>query len=173
VSGPSPLSRIQMTSSECIICKDRLGAEFQIRVCGASDFSCLMDMYTIFSPRPASQGLPPANPEICRQWVKGLMEIGESLLAWRDDRVIGHAALIPDTKMEAAEFVIFVEQSYRNLGIGTGVTREILKRARELGFKSVWLTVALTNTIAMKLYKKLGFEYCDMDECERTMVLKL
>lgn len=87
--------------------------------------------------------------------------------------MIGHAALIPGTKKESAEFVIFVEQSYRNLGIGTGLTRETLKRAKEVGFTSVWLTVALTNHIAMKLYKKLGFVYSDMDECERTMVLKL
>jgi ribosomal protein S18 acetylase RimI-like enzyme len=31
----------------------------------------------------------------------------------------------------------------------------------------------MTNSIAIKLYRKLGFEYCEMDECERTMVAKL
>jgi ribosomal protein S18 acetylase RimI-like enzyme len=42
-----------------------------------------------------------------------------------------------------------------------------------LGFQSVWLTVAVTNSIAIRLYVKLGFQYCDMDECERTMRITL
>jgi ribosomal protein S18 acetylase RimI-like enzyme len=127
-------------------------------------------MYADFSPKPASQGLPPEDPETCSGWVKGLMEMGENLLAWRAEKVIGHAALVPDPKGDSAEFVIFVHQAYRGLGIGTDLTRASLDRARRRGLKSVWLTVAMSNFIAIKLYRKLGFAYCELDECERTMV---
>jgi GNAT superfamily N-acetyltransferase len=159
------LSRIQ--------CHDKRGQPYEIGECSHDDFSCLMDMYDIFSPKPASQGLPPPQIETCRKWAKTLLEIATNLLAWQESTVIGHAALIKDVKGLSGEFVIFVHQDFRNLGIGTELTRLTIGKAKELGFKSVWLTVALTNFVAIKLYRKLGFEYSDMDDCERTMVIHL
>ncbi|MGD2125406.1 MAG: GNAT family N-acetyltransferase [Desulfobacteraceae bacterium] len=153
--------------------KDKTGCTFEIGTCSAADLSCLTEMYRDFSPRPASQGLPPEDAGSCKAWIEELIGIGENVLAWRSEKVIGHAALIPDVKGDSGEFVVFVHQNYRNLGVGTQLTRLILKRARELGFNSVWLTVAITNFIAIKLYVKLGFQYCDMDACERKMMIKL
>jgi RimJ/RimL family protein N-acetyltransferase len=101
------------------------------------------------------------------------VEIATNLVAWQEDKIIGHAALIKDLKGLSGEFVIFVHQDFRNLGVGTELTRLTIKKARHLGFKSIWLTVAMTNFVAIKLYRKLGFEYSDMDDCERTMVIKL
>jgi RimJ/RimL family protein N-acetyltransferase len=152
---------------------DKAGAVFQIGRCGAGDLSCLMSMYHRFSPKPASQGLPPPDLETCQRWINELIQIGENLLAWHEQEVIGHAALIPDVNRGSGEYVIFVHQDYRNRGIGTALTQAILDEARNLGFQSVWLTVAVTNFIAIRLYVKLGFQYCDMDECERTMRITL
>ncbi|MEW6669008.1 MAG: GNAT family N-acetyltransferase [Thermodesulfobacteriota bacterium] len=162
-----------MGSCERIVCRDKSGTEFRIGGCGPAQLSSLLDMYAGFSPRPASQGLPPEDPETCTRWVGGLMEMGENLLAWREEKIIGHAALVPDPKGDSAEFVIFVHQVYRGLGIGTELTRATLDRARRRGLKSVWLTVAMSNFIAIRLYRKLGFDYSDMDECERTMIIRL
>jgi GNAT superfamily N-acetyltransferase len=130
-------------------------------------------MYRVFCPKPASQGLPPEDPETCHDWVKKLFQIGKNLLAWRGDSVIGHAALIPDMKGKSGEFVIFVDQNHRNLGIGTELTQFTLEKSTELGFDSVWLTVNVTNFIAIKLYRKLGFKYCDMDNLERVMRIQI
>jgi len=152
---------------------DKSGKPFEIGMSCAEDFPSLLEMYRIFSPKPASQGLPPEDPEICHNWLKQLSEIGENLLAWRGDSVIGHAALIPDLKGTSAEFVIFIDQNQRNLGIGTELTRFILEKSMQLGLDSVWLTVNVSNFIAIKLYKKLGFKYCDMDSLERVMNIKL
>ncbi|MEJ2723910.1 MAG: GNAT family N-acetyltransferase [Deltaproteobacteria bacterium] len=152
---------------------DKAGAVFQIGRCAAEDLSCLMGMYHRFSPKPASQGLPPADLETCQRWLSDLIQIGENLLAWHEQDVVGHAVLIPDVRGTSGEYVIFVHQDYRNRGIGTALTQAILDKARDLGFQSVWLTVAITNFIAIKLYVKLGFQYCDMEECERTMRITL
>ena len=130
-------------------------------------------MYNVFLPKPASQGLPPPEPETCRRWVSSLLEIAVNHLAWQENKVVGHAALIKDPMGPSGEFVIFVHQDHRNLGIGTELTRLTMERAKNMEWKSVWLTVAVTNFIAVKLYRKLGFEYSDMDDCERTMTLKL
>ena len=151
---------------------DRSGEPFAIDIGCAEDFSFLLEMYRDFSPKPASQGLPPEDPETCHNWVKQLFEIGENLLAWRGNRVIGHAALVPDPGGRSAEFVIFIGQNHRNLGIGTELTRFTLQSSAQLGFDSVWLTVNISNFIAVKLYRKIGFEYCDRDKDERVMSIK-
>jgi RimJ/RimL family protein N-acetyltransferase len=152
---------------------DKTGKPFEIGISCAEDFASLLGMYRMFSPKPASQGLPPEDPETCDHWVKKLFEIGENLLAWRGNTVIGHAALIPDMKRESVEFIIFVDQNHRNVGIGTELTQFTLEKSGFLGFSSVWLTVNVSNFIAIKLYKKLGFEYCDMDPFERVMSIQL
>jgi diamine N-acetyltransferase len=152
---------------------DKFGKPFEIRIGCTEDTPPVLEMYRIFSPKPASQGLPPQDPETCQNWVKTLFEIGVNGLAWRGDSVIGHAALIPDVKGKSGELVIFVDQDHRNLGIGTELTRFTLEKFGQHGFELAWLTVRVTNFIAIKLYRKLGFEFCDKDSYERVMGIKL
>jgi GNAT superfamily N-acetyltransferase len=162
-----------MESRVRIRCADKFGRPFEIGECGLGDLSCLIDMYEVFLPRPASQGLPPPESETCRRWVGSLLEMAVNLLAWKDNQVIAHAALIEDRRGSSGEFVIFVHQDYRNLAVGTVLARRTMERAKNMEWNSVWLTVAMTNFIAVKLYRRLGFEYSDTDDCERTMILKL
>jgi RimJ/RimL family protein N-acetyltransferase len=152
---------------------DSSGCSFGMGTCSSEDFPFLLEMYNNFCPKPASQGLPPEDPEICQNWVRNLFEIGENFLAWRGESVIGHASLVPDQQGKSAEFVIFVDQNHRNRGIGTQLTWFALERSRQLGYDSIWLTVNVSNFIAIKLYKKLGFQYSDLDSSERLMRIKL
>ena len=152
---------------------DKSGKPFEIGMSCAEDFPSVLEMYRTFHPKPASQGLPPEDPEICHNWIKQLFQIGENLLASRGNTVVGHAVLIPDREGKSGEFVIFVDQNNRNLGIGTELTRFTLEKSKQLGFDSIWLTVNVSNFIAIKLYRKFGFEYCDMDKYERVMSIKL
>ena len=152
---------------------DKSGKPFEIGISCAEDFPSLLEMYRTFSPKPVSQGLPPEDPETCENWVKTLFGTGMNVLAWRGDSVIGHVALIPDVKGKSGELVIFVDQNHRNLGIGTELARFILEKFRDLDFELVWLTVRVLNFIAIKLYRKIGFEFCDTDSYERVMAIKL
>jgi diamine N-acetyltransferase len=159
--------------AERITRTDRSGKPFEIGIGCPEDFALLLQMYRAFSPKPASQGLPPEDPETCRDWVKTLLGIGENLLAWNEGGVVAHVAVIPDAKGRSGELVIFVHQDHRNLGVGTELMRFTLEKFGHLGFDSVWLTVSLSNFIAIKLYRRLGFEFCDRDNCERMMSVKL
>jgi RimJ/RimL family protein N-acetyltransferase len=152
---------------------DKSGQPYSLGNGNAADLLPMMDMYRVFSPKPASQGLPPEDAETCEKWVKDILNIGVNILARRGEEIIGHAALIPDSKGKTGEFIIFVHQDCRNLGVGTELTRWTFERARGLGLQSIWLTVAMNNFIAIRLYRKLGFDYCEVDECERTMLIKL
>ena len=158
---------------ERITRRDKSGKPFEISTSCAEDLRALLEMYRTFHPRPASQGLPPEDPEICHHWVKNLFEIGENFIAWAGGAVIGHAVLVPDMKGRSGEFVIFIQQHHRNVGIGTELTRFVLEKSRESGFDSLWLAVNLTNFIAIKLYRKFGFEYQDLDQDERIMGIRL
>ncbi len=160
-------------SPERIPRTDKFGKPFEIGISGAQDFESLLRMYRAFSPKPASQGLPPEDPEICRDWVKTLFEIGVNTLAWRGGDVIGHVALVPNGKWKSGELVAFVDQNERNRGVGTELMRFSLEEYGRRDVELVWLTVRLLNFAAVKLYKKVGFEFCDTDNYERVMAVKL
>ena len=97
--------------------------------------------------------------------------MGMNFLAWKSGRLIGHTELIPDPNGKAVEVIIFVDQNHRNLGIETELTRLTVEEAKELGFQSVWLVVETSDFVAIKLYRNSGFQFSDMDSCERTMLL--
>ncbi len=152
---------------------DKSGNPFQIGVGHGEDFQTLLEMYRTFAPKPASQGLPPEDPEVCKNWIKTLFEKGENTLAWREKRIVGHVSVIPDGTRKSGELVIFVHPNDRSRGVGTELMRYSLEELDRLGFELVWLTVRLLNFIAIKLYTKLGFEFCDIESYERVMAIKL
>lgn len=79
------------------------------------------------------------------------------LLAVMDDMVIGYTGmwLIVD---EAHITNVAVLPSYRKLGIGKGMMQKALDIAKTKGAGSMTLEVRPSNTPALALYEKLGFE---------------
>lgn len=162
-----------MSSENRYPCVDKKGCAFEVGSCGEGDLSRLIEMYDGFAPMPASQGLPPQDPHARLAWVKGMVSSGEGFAAFFENRVIGHAVLMPSPSGETGEFVVFVDRAYRARGIGSALTRNVLKRAESRGMKSLWLTVEAYNFRAINLYKKFGFTFCSGIECERIMKLDL
>ena len=52
---------------------------------------------------------------------------------------------------------VAVHEHYRGMGLGSRLLRECLNRAREAGLTYAVLDVRDSNTVAQKLYRKLGF----------------
>ena len=159
-----------MGSCTSIYLKDKRDEPLEIRTCTEKDLLHLLEMYETFSPKPASQGLPPQDSKACRRWVQSLLEKGENFLAWRGGRVIGHVSIMPDHHKKDGEFLIFVDRAHRNRGVGRALTNLAIKRAAEVGLQSIWLTVEVYNFRAIHLYKKCEFQTCGRDECERKMI---
>jgi len=161
-----------------IVCKrttfaDKKGVTFEVGRCDWGDLQCLLTMYDEFEPKRALQGLPPENSEARREWVCNLLKNGENFLIWKEDEVLGHAALLPDFKRKDAEFIIFVSEPFRNRGLGTALTKAAIDRANELGLEVIWLTVESRNFNAIGLYKKFNFVFQGGGSWERLMILKL
>jgi len=142
-----------------MICMDKNGQPFEVKNAGAKDLPLLAHMYDAFSPKGKYQGLPPEDKEECKNWLKKLFLNGENYLAWREKAVIGHAVLLPDLWKVDAEYLIFVNQFHRGLGVGTGLTQAAIKKAEEIGLNLIWLTVNAYNMRATRLYQKFGFEF--------------
>ena len=156
-------------------CIDKKGRPFEVRGYQTEDRSRLVEMYEHFSPKAKFQGMPPLDKETCRKWVLKLIESGENFLACREDEVIGHVVVIPDLAVEDGEYLIFVNQSNRNVGVGTELTWQVIEKAKNLGLHTIWLTVGTYNFIAKKLYTKFGFEFSEQEwhGSERKMILRL
>jgi RimJ/RimL family protein N-acetyltransferase len=162
-----------MVDETCVQCIDKSGSPFEVGCCCLEQIDVLAGMYDEFTPKAVSQGLPPVEQATRRAWIQKLLCSGENFLAYLDGRPIGHCALVVDLARGDAEYIIFVDQPYRNRGIGTVLTAMALDRARELGLSTLWLTVEAFNFRALRLYRRVGFQFVDEGERERTMVLNL
>ena len=79
-------------------------------------------------------------------------ELDKCKMIFLDDKVIGCLIVKPDDGFTLLD-EIFIEEEYRNLGIGTDIINKILSTE-----EVVCLWVYKLNEKAIKLYKRLGFE---------------
>jgi len=139
--------------------RDKQGVEFQVCAYDPAARAALQSFYEQFEPKRAAQGLPPAGADRIARWLNIVLRGGIHLLACRDGELIGHALLMPTESDEAAEYAVFLRQDMRGRGLGTELNRAALARARESGFRRIWLSVAPHNRAAIRSYEKVGFSF--------------
>ncbi|MGD9364352.1 MAG: GNAT family N-acetyltransferase [Desulfobacteraceae bacterium] len=152
---------------------DKNGCAFEVKAYAREDYACLERMYDRFTPKAKFQGMPPFSKEVRQPWLRQLIENGHNFLAWSGEEVIGHVVILPDFNKRDAEYLIFVSQGHRGLGVGKALTIAAIEKARALDLKNVWLTVDAYNFRAIRLYRKAGFRSCKGYDAatERMMVL--
>lgn len=156
---------------------DDEGREIEVREYGThrrpGDSEALVGMYLAFNPQDRAQGIPPVGEEPIRRWLDVLLaEECLNVVAWHEDRAIGHASLVPDSP-DDFELAIFVLRAYQNAGIGTRMMEALLGLGQREGVGGVWLSVERWNEPAIALYRKVGFEQTDDDSFEMRMELRL
>jgi RimJ/RimL family protein N-acetyltransferase len=154
---------------------DKKGCSFEVKAYAAEDYPFLVKMYDQFIPKAKYQGMPPFSKEVRENWLKHLIEIGHNFLAWYCEEVVGHVVILPDFDKRDAEYLIFISQSHRGLGVGKALTHAAIERAKALDMRIVWLSVDAYNFRAVRLYRQAGFRsYEGYDAAsERMMVLDL
>jgi ribosomal protein S18 acetylase RimI-like enzyme len=150
--------------------EDKEGRQIEIRPYSEGEFEAVVKMYADFEPADRAQGIPPATESRVRDWFENLLG-GLNVVAWHDDRAVGHATLVPDE--DAHELAIFVHQDYQRAGIGSKLIQGLLGHGRENGVEKVWLTVERWNHAAVNLYEAVGFETHGTESFEIEMVLRL
>lgn len=86
---------------------------------------------------------------------------GETLVACQDNEVLGFGALKPLKNGTTELCKLHVNKCYQKQGVGQKLSKRLISRAKELGFKKVELHVTATQKAAIKLYQKLGFKQID------------
>jgi RimJ/RimL family protein N-acetyltransferase len=152
---------------------DSTGDPFAVMSCRTEDFLFLLEMYDTFMPEPVAQGLPPLDRQTRQKWIKTLLTHAENFVAIREGRVVGHSALVPNLEGRNGEYLIFVASPHRKRGLATVLTTVAIEKAGELGLESIWLTVEADNFRAIRLYRKMGFQFCDKGVSERKMELRI
>ncbi|MEF8782484.1 MAG: GNAT family N-acetyltransferase [Haloarculaceae archaeon] len=152
---------------------DAEGRQITVSRADANDFDALCEMYLEFDPADRAQGIPPIDEEKIREWLDVLLGSDcFDVVAWHEDRAVGHALLVPDED-GAYELAIFVLNEYQGARIGTELLRSLLGWAQAEGVERVWLTVERWNDPAKRLYEKVGFETMDSQSFERAMTIRL
>lgn len=83
--------------------------------------------------------------------------------AYEEGRLLGVVSLLFEShskmKHRARVFGFYIDDRYRNSGIGRGLIKRAIDEARKMGFiEQLYLSVVTTHFIAKRLYKSLGFQ---------------
>lgn len=109
---------------------------------------------------------------------KSELENGNSkyLVAKINDKIVGFAGFIPVLD-EADVSNIVVHKDFRNMKIGSLLLEHLLTLASSLNLKLINLEVRESNSPAIHLYEKFGFESCGLrknyyDNCENAVLMR-
>ncbi|MFW6447946.1 MAG: N-acetyltransferase family protein [Halobacteriota archaeon] len=151
---------------------DREGRSIRLASATEADVDGLVAMYRDFDPAQRAQGVPPSDPDRVEPWVRTVLDAGCHVVARHEDRIVGHAMLVPDAD-DSYELAIFVHQEYQAAGIGGALIRHLLGAGEAAGVHRVWLTVERWNAPAIRLYRSVGFETVLADRFDLEMALAL
>jgi ribosomal protein S18 acetylase RimI-like enzyme len=86
---------------------------------------------------------------------------GVMLGGFAGERLVGIAGLqvVPKIKERHKGFIytVYVEQAFRGRGLAVALVEAAIAAARQGGARFVWLTVAIGNDDARRIYDRLGF----------------
>jgi len=82
---------------------------------------------------------------------------------YEDERLLGVVSLLFEThtkmKHRSRIFGFYIDERYRNSGIGRNLIIRAIEEARKTGIvEQIYLSVVTTHFIAKRLYKSLGFQ---------------
>lgn len=91
----------------------------------------------------------------------GILKQDFFLIARVDGKVVGgaHVETHPERAIaHVAHYNIFLSKNFRNLGLGTILTKEFVKIAKQHGVEVLQLSVYASNERAFHVYEKCGFK---------------
>jgi ribosomal protein S18 acetylase RimI-like enzyme len=96
--------------------------------------------------------------------VDGMAALDHVLIAERDSRVAGVAALSHDVAdRRALVRHLYVDRAYRRQGIGRALMEAMVARAEQWQVRCVWLETQDVNYAAIQFYQRARFQWCGLD----------
>jgi len=89
--------------------------------------------------------------ELYEEWLEGF------LVAEKDEEVIGFVVLVLTPEGEGRVFAIAVDSRYQGKGVGRALLKAAFNTLRKRKIGYVRLEVRVSNSIAQRLYRSMGF----------------
>lgn len=131
----------------------------QLRPLTLSHCEILLQMYRSFDPLGLADGLPPRNEDGREVWIDRALQHDINVGAFSPvGDLLGHSFLATSGADEA-EVAVFVQQGYRQRGIGIALVKAVLRWAEQKGLRRIWARSASENAPGMRLLKRCGFRF--------------
>lgn len=108
-------------------------------------------------------------------YVSKIHACAERFEAWHESALVGLVAAYMNDASSRCAFVtsVAVHPGWMGLGIATHLMKMCIDGAMEEGMTMVTLEVEKVNAPAVNLYKRIGFEACDVSDSALAMTLRL
>jgi len=122
-----------------------------------TDWDGVLEMYWEFEGTQRVRGMPPATEEAQAAWVDALWRRGPNVVARSRGRIIGHAALAPDSGA-AHDLIVFVRPEWQGRGVGRALVDALVGLARRQGVALIRAGVESRNDSVVTMLRAAGFE---------------
>ena len=136
------------------------GAEVTLRFRRIDDADNLFQMFSSMSQKALEWSMAPYTKERIERWMDDLPNL-IPLVSEYQGRIIGQAVIhkFPQERRKGiGEFAVYLHDDFQNVGLGTALTKRILKLAKKEKMHRIELSVVAENKIALRLYEKFGFQ---------------
>lgn len=133
-----------------------------IRDAGEADAAAIVTIYNQgIADRIATLETEERAPEERKQWLAARGPRHPVLVAELDGTVVGWGSLNQFNPRKAYDFVadfsVYVERAWRGKGVGGGLLRALIARAKQLDYHKLVLSAFPWNAAGMALYQRYGF----------------
>lgn len=142
-----------------------------IRPLRPEDLSELAELWRALALEGAPGGLvlyPPTDENVARwrKWVASAVERGEVkvLVAEANGCIVGYVLFgerrspLLSPYRRGVIYDLYVRPGWRRRGLGARLLKEALSSLRAMDMDLATVSVAITNRVALELYRRLGFE---------------
>ena len=140
----------------------------RIRPYRETDRDWLIAMYEAYDESHRTLGTPPGSHEEIVEWLDGLVAAGTNWVAIVDSTGVGHAVVVPISETRG-ELSVYVHPNHFDRGIGTELCSHAIEAAAG-EYETLWLVVERSNSRAVSVFKKVGFEVADYHRSDIEMV---
>jgi ribosomal protein S18 acetylase RimI-like enzyme len=132
------------------------GRQIHIRALTASDKKLLADFYESMSEHALRWSEAPTLHQIDDKF--SYPDYYISLVIVHEGKIVGYGEILKDSKKRDGELLIHIHQDYQSAGLGTAMMIMLVKEATEQMIHAIHLSVAASNTKAVHLFRKCGFQ---------------
>ncbi len=132
------------------------GREIQIMALTPADKKKLAEFYDSMSENALRWSEAPTLHQIDDKF--SFPDYYISLVIVHEGKIVGYGEILKDSKKRNGELTIHIHPDYQSAGLGTAMMIMLVKEATDQSLHAIHLRVAASNTKAVHLFRRCGFQ---------------